>query len=207
MGITRDNWHKRRGTGGKRAQPHDKRKHELGRPAANTKIGEQRVHSVRCRGGIIKRRGLRLNAGNYSWGSEGVAAKTRILDTVYNATSNELVRTKTLVKGTIVSIDALPFRQWYENHYAIPLARKRGTKLTDEDQAKIDEKKVNGKFTKEYILRQRKAAIDPKVAEQFATGKLLARISSSPGQVGRCDGYILEGKELEFYLRKLRAKK
>lgn len=34
-----------------------------------------------------------------------------------------------------------------------------------------------------------------------------ACISSRPGQVGRADGYILEGKELEFYLRKIRAKK
>jgi small subunit ribosomal protein S8e len=30
---------------------------------------------------------------------------------------------------------------------------------------------------------------------------------SRPGQCGRCDGYILEGKELEFYLRKMQKKK
>ena len=207
MGITRDSWHKRRATGGARPKPHDKRKHELGRPSANTKIGVKRIHQVRCRGGIIKHRALRIDAGNFSWASEGTARKTRVLDTVYNATNNELVRTKTLVKGAIVSIDALPFRQWYENHYALPLARRKGQKPTEEEQAKIDEKKVNGKLPKEYILRQRKAAIDPAVAEQFQSGKLLARVSSSPGQVGRCDGYVLEGKELEFYLRKLKAKK
>ncbi len=34
-----------------------------------------------------------------------------------------------------------------------------------------------------------------------------ACLSSRPGQVGRADGYILEGKELEFYLRKIKAKK
>jgi len=34
-----------------------------------------------------------------------------------------------------------------------------------------------------------------------------ACIASRPGQVGRADGYILEGKELEFYSRKIRAKK
>ena len=33
---------------------------------------------------------------------------------VYNASNNELVRTKTLVKNAIVQIDATPFRQWYE---------------------------------------------------------------------------------------------
>ena len=36
---------------------------------------------------------------------------------------------------------------------------------------------------------------------------IAACVASRPGQSGRCDGYILEGKELEFYLRKLRSKK
>ena len=36
---------------------------------------------------------------------------------------------------------------------------------------------------------------------------VVAAIASRPGQVGRADGYILEGRELEFYLRKIRAKK
>jgi small subunit ribosomal protein S8e len=48
---------------------------------------------------------------------------------VYNASNNELVRTKTLVKNAIVTIDATPFRQWYEAHYALPLGRKKGAKL------------------------------------------------------------------------------
>lgn len=62
----------------------------------------------------------------------GVARKTRIIDVVYNASNNELVRTKTLVKNAIVVIDATPFRQWYESHYAIPLGRKKGAKLVSE---------------------------------------------------------------------------
>ena len=49
--------------------------------------------------------------------------------------------------------------------------------------------------------------VDPLLEEQFQTGRILAAISSRPGQVGRADGYILEGKELEFYIRKLKAKK
>jgi small subunit ribosomal protein S8e len=39
--------------------------------------------------------------------------------------------------------------------------------------------------------------IDPVLEHQFAAGRLYASIASRPGQVGRCDGYILEGKELE----------
>jgi small subunit ribosomal protein S8e len=48
--------------------------------------------------------------------------------------------------------------------------------------------------------------VDPLLDEQFVTGRVLARISSRPGQSGRADGVILEGKELEFYLRKIRSK-
>ena len=55
--------------------------------------------------------------------------KTRIIDTVYNASNNELVRTKTLVKNGIIQVDATPFRQWFEAHYALPLGRKKGVKL------------------------------------------------------------------------------
>lgn len=59
----------------------------------------------------------------------GVARKTRIIDVVYNASNNELVRTKTLVKNAIVVIDATPFRQWFESHYALPIGRKKSGKL------------------------------------------------------------------------------
>lgn len=38
LGISRDHWHKRRATGGKRKPIRKKRKFELGRPAANTKV-------------------------------------------------------------------------------------------------------------------------------------------------------------------------
>ena len=41
-----------------------------------------------------------------------ITRKSRILDVVYNASNNELVRTKTLVKNCIVQIDSTPFKQW-----------------------------------------------------------------------------------------------
>ncbi|KAB7498121.1 UNVERIFIED_CONTAM: hypothetical protein RMT77_004743 [Armadillidium vulgare] len=206
MGISRDHWHKRRATGGKKVQPRKKRKFELGRPSANTKLGQKRVHTVRIRGGGLKFRALRLDTGNYSWGSEGQTRKTRIIDVVYNASNNELVRTKTLVKNAIVVIDATPFRQWYEAHYATPLGRKKGAKLSEEEEAVLH-KKRSKKTEKKYKERQKKAKVEPAVEEQFLTGRLLACISSRPGQSGRADGYILEGKELEFYLRKIKSKK
>ena len=50
-----------------------------------------------------------------------MAHKTRILNVVYNASNNELVRTNTLVKNCIVTIDATPFANWYLNQYGVPL--------------------------------------------------------------------------------------
>ena len=50
-------------------------------------------------------------------------------------------------------------------------------------------------------------ALDSMLDDQFPTGRLYAVISSRPGQCGRADGYILEGKELEFYLRRVQRKK
>ena len=44
------------------------------------------------------------------------------------------------------------------------------------------------------------AKIDPLLDSQFAAGRLYAAISSRPGQSGRADGYILEGRELEVSL-------
>jgi small subunit ribosomal protein S8e len=42
--------------------------------------------------------------------------------------------------------------------------------------------------------------------EYLNKGRLYACITSRPGQVGKADGYLLEGKELEFYVKKLEKK-
>ncbi|WP_411025401.1 30S ribosomal protein S8e, partial [Salmonella sp. s55004] len=199
-------WHKRRKTGGRRAPIRKKRKFELGRPPANTKLGAKRIHLVRCRGGNFKQRALRLDVGNFSWGSEAATRKTRIIDVVYNASNNEMVRTKTLVKNCIVLIDATPFRQWYEAHYAIPLGRKKGAKLTESEE-KVLQCKRSKRAARKYAKRKEDSKIAQNLEEQFGQGRILACLSSRPGQCGRADGYLLEGKELDFYLRKIRAKK
>jgi len=272
MGISRDSRHKRRATGGKRKAYRKKRKFELGRPAANTKIGEKRIHLVRGRGGNLKYRALRLETGNFSWGSEVITRKSRILGVVYNASNNELVRTNTLVKNSIIQIDSSPFRSWYEQHYGIALGKKKATeskagakdskagakdskkgaakdskakpvaaakdsKADPKAAAKKAEPKAAAKATSAKKAEPKAAAkkgaaakkathtgetkkltaaqqsrqsgrtLDPLLAEQLGTGRLYVAISSRPGQSGRCDGYVLEGKELEFYLKKLQKKK
>lgn len=198
MGISRDSRHKRAATGAKRAQFRKKRKFELGRQSANTKIGTKRIHTVRTRGGNKKFRALRIETGNFSWGSEGISRKTRIAGVVYHPSNNELVRTNTLTKSAIVQIDATPFRQWFETHYGKQLGKKR---------ANEEEVTKSKKVERKLASRSAGAAIESSVEHQFSAGRLYAAISSRPGQSGRCDGYILEGEELAFYLRRLTAKK
>jgi small subunit ribosomal protein S8e len=54
-----------------------------------------------------------------------VTRKTRILDVVYNASNNELVRTQTLVKNAIIQVDAAPFRTWYSQHFGLEIGKKK----------------------------------------------------------------------------------
>merc|ERR1712146_498136 len=200
MGISRSSLYKRRATGGRRPVHQKKRKFELGRPAANTRIGTKRVRTVRTRGGNQKFRALRLDAGNYSWGSEATTHKCRILGVVYNASNNELVRTNTLVKNCIVQIDTTPFRQWYRQHYGTEIVTKGDKKRLDTELSKSRQKLHTKRIADT-------GSVETGLKDQFASGRLLACISSRPGQHGRADGYILEGPELEFYTRKLAKKK
>jgi small subunit ribosomal protein S8e len=108
MGVSRDNGHKRRKTGGRKNIHQKKRKYALARPKADTKLGEKRIHVVRVRGGKKKYRAMRLDHGTFSWGSESISRKCRVIDVNYNASNNELVRTTTLVKNAIISVEAAP---------------------------------------------------------------------------------------------------
>lgn len=200
MGISRDSRHKRRLTGGRMPIHKKKRQYESGRPAANTKLGDKRIREVRCMGGRMKNRALRLNTGNYNWASEGIAFKTKIINVVYNSSNNELVRTNTLVKNTIVRVDATPFKKYIIKHYFG--SEDENFDLTFNWETGADNKKAENK----YVKRRQETKIEPKIQEQIIKGQILACISSRPGQSGRADGYILEGKELEFYARKLEKK-
>ena len=45
----------------------NKRKYEMGRPSANTKLGPKKIKKIRVRGGNYKYRALSLNTGNFTW--------------------------------------------------------------------------------------------------------------------------------------------
>merc|ERR1739847_27812 len=117
------------------------------------------VRRLRVRGGNFKYRALRLDAGNFSWPTEAVTRKTRVLDVTYNASNNELVRTQTLVKSAVVQIDATPFRHWYESHYGVKIGIKKvkGQKV-EETQETV---KRSARLAKKLEARQKGRKLDP----------------------------------------------
>lgn len=164
-----------------------------------TKLGTKLVRPVRVRGGNIKQRALRLEVGNFAWRSEGYASKSRILNVVYNASNNELVRTNTLVKGCIIQIDSTPFRQYYHNHYGVDIGKKKA----GEEDEKVSKKRQ----AKQAKRAENRLPLDEHLKDLFQSGRLFAALMSRPGQCGRADGYLLEGKELEFYQKAMQKKK
>lgn len=134
MGLSQDNWHKHHNTGGKRKPYHKKQKYEQGCPTINTKMGPCPIHTVQIWGVNKKNHALKLDVGNFFWGSDCCTCQTRIIDVVYNAFNKELVHTKTLVKNCIMLIDNAPYPKWYEPCYAPPLGYKKGDKLMPKEE-------------------------------------------------------------------------
>lgn len=193
MGITRMGDLKTTKSGGRSVAWRKKRNFAAGRPAANTRIGETRIHECRTRGGNIKHRALSLNVGTFAWASENATRKARIISVVYHPSDNEFVRTNTLTRGSIVSIDSTPLKNWYERQYGKPLGRS---------QFKRPEN-VNDKIRERWEKLANEAPVATNLIQQFDQGRVLACITSRPGQCGRADGYILEGEELDFYKSRL----
>jgi ribosomal protein S8E len=80
--------------------------------------------------------------------------------------------------------------------------------------AKLKGKKVQIKevapgraLLRKQRLRNKSRFLEASLADQFEKGRLYARITSRPGQCGHADGYILEGEELSFYMKKILTKK
>ena len=159
MGINRDSRHKKRLTGGRMPVHKKKRAFEKARPVSNTKLDlstgkvDKRVRHVRVRGGNYKFRALRLKEGNFNWASESVTKKARIINVVYNASNNELVRTNTLVKNCIVLIDATPFKAWYSNHYGVEVGP--GKKCVIQLKRKRMPRRIFNKLNKQKLKTKR----------------------------------------------------
>ena len=97
-----------------------------------------------------------------------------------------------------MQIDAQAFKAFYLKHYGLPEGFFAG--------ADAAAPAASRKVTRKRDARQKNRQLSAEIEDQLKAGRFLACISSRPGQSGRSDGYILEGPELAFYKRKLRAK-
>lgn len=93
------------------------------------------------------------------------SSKTKILDVVYNASNNELVRTKSLVKGCIVQIDATPFKSFYTAHYGLP--KDFFSKGEPQETVASASNKVQRKREK----RQKGRKLEQQLVDQLIQGK------------------------------------
>ncbi|MBK5113242.1 MAG: 30S ribosomal protein S8e [Candidatus Heimdallarchaeota archaeon] len=89
-------------SGSRLKKHHEKRKAELGRPEAQTIIGEPRVKKIRTRGGNEKFRAYRLDYCNLSDPNTGKSEKVRILDVESNPSNKEYTRRKVMTKGALI---------------------------------------------------------------------------------------------------------
>jgi small subunit ribosomal protein S8e len=96
---------KRQKSGARRKKHHEKRKAELGRPAAETIIGEKRVKKIRTRGNNSKLRALRLEKANLTDPKTNKSEKVRILDVEMNTANKEYTRRKVMTKGALIQTE------------------------------------------------------------------------------------------------------
>ncbi|EOB11634.1 40S ribosomal protein S8-B [Nosema bombycis CQ1] len=109
MGINHRGEHKRKKTGGKKALRRKKRNNRAGSQPSNTRIGNTKVVDKRSRGGNVKHKALRLTEGTFTFQSTSNSYVTQLKEVMYHPSSNELIRTNTLTKSSVVKVDAEPF--------------------------------------------------------------------------------------------------
>ena len=105
MSVYQGDIFKRKKTGGKSHPNRGKRKHEMGRPPALTRLGENNVvEKVRVRGGGLKLRVVQAAYANVAVEKNRVV-KAKVLDVVDNPANREFSRMKIITRGAIIKTE------------------------------------------------------------------------------------------------------
>jgi small subunit ribosomal protein S8e len=88
-------------SGGRRRPIKKKKKHELGREAAETEVGAPRLKAVDARGDVEKVRALATDVANVNTGDATVRAE--IQDVTENPANPNYVRRNIVTKGAIIA--------------------------------------------------------------------------------------------------------
>ena len=92
-------------TGGRIRRQYNKKKRELGRPAAETHIAEERKRFVRVHGGNQKIRLYRTTKVNLINPKTGKASVLEIKDVANNPASRDFTRRRVITKGAILETE------------------------------------------------------------------------------------------------------
>jgi len=92
----------RKSTGGRRVALRGKRKSELGREPANTRLDEKRLRKIKTRGGNEKLRLASDNKMNIINPESNVAETVEIITVLENSADPNYVRRNIITKGAIV---------------------------------------------------------------------------------------------------------
>ena len=95
----------RKRTGGRLKHFRKRRKHERGRPSAETQVGEPRLRTIDVRGTGTKTRALATDVATVH-GETGETETTEILDVVENRANPNYVRRNIITKGAIIETEA-----------------------------------------------------------------------------------------------------
>ena len=90
-------------SGARRVANRGKRKSELGRESAETRLGEKKLRKIRTRGGNEKHRLARDN--KISVMKDGKAQTVEILNVIENSANPNYVRRNIITKGAIVDTE------------------------------------------------------------------------------------------------------
>lgn len=91
-------------TGGRRRPIRKRRKHEVGRPSAETELGEPVLRTINARGGVEKVRALRTDRASVAT-ADGETVEASIQDVVENAANPNYARRNIITKGAIIETD------------------------------------------------------------------------------------------------------
>ena len=92
-------------TGAKIPYIRKKRKRELGRPPAETVVGELKVKRQRVRGGGIKLKLLSVDFANVAIPSEGRSVRAKILRVIGNPANPDYNRRGVITRGAIIETE------------------------------------------------------------------------------------------------------
>ena len=95
----------KKGSSGRIWPSRKKRKYELGRESADTKIGEKKKKKISARGGTSKSKLLSIDSVNVTDPETGESVKTKINTVLENPADPHLARRNIITKGAIIDTE------------------------------------------------------------------------------------------------------